>query len=131
MRKFKFRKRFIGGPLLALLISLGIISQTSERTVTLNWQATVERTDGKILDPGELLGYDLECVDEVVRVAPDTTTYTFTTTNYGTYTCELRSVATGEGEGVELRSEPATAIVIVTPPLFQPKTPQDFTAESV
>jgi len=125
MRKFRFKKRIAGG-FLALLASLGLISQVPEKTVELNWVTPTERVDNTEI--GEVHGYEIDCAGQAFSVG-NVTTFSFQSSAWGSHVCSIVVLALNENGDI-LRSVPTLSNTIsIQLPWAAPKAATGFTAE--
>ena len=117
------RKRRAAG-ILALLASVFGISQGSDRQVELTWDAPTERIDGTPLPASEVLGYDLECNNGESQSGITGNSVTISVAP-SLLECSLVTLATGDN-GEVLRSEPATASLLVVPFIAAPLKASNF-----
>ena len=122
LRKLRRKRRAAG--ILALLASVFGISQGSDRQVELTWNAPTERIDGTPLPASEVLGYDLECNNGESQSGITGNSVTISVAP-SLLECSLVTLATGDN-GEVLRSEPATASLLVVPFLSAPLKASNF-----
>ena len=122
LRKLRRKRRAAG--ILALLASVFGISQGSDRQVELTWDAPTERIDGTPLPASEIVGYDLECNNGESQSGITGTSITISVAP-SLLECSLVTLATGDN-GEVLRSEPATASLVVVPFLAAPVKANNF-----
>lgn len=123
LRRLRHKKK-LGAGLMAILASVFGISQGSDRQVELTWNAPTERIDGTPLPAGEVLGYDLECNNGESQSGITGNSVTISVAP-SLLECSLVTLATGDN-GEVLRSEPATASLLVVPFLAAPLKASNF-----
>lgn len=122
-RIFKHRKKF-GIGLMSILAAMFGISQGTDRSVELTWDAPTERIDGTPLPASEIVGYDLECNNGESQSGITGNSVTISVAP-SLLECSLVTLATADN-GEVLRSEPATASLLVVPFLAAPVKPSSF-----
>lgn len=117
-------KKKLGAGLMAILASVFGISQGSDRQVELTWDAPTTRIDGTPLPASEIVGYDLQCSNGESQIVVTGTSVTLSVAP-SLLECSLVTLATGDN-GEVLRSEPATASLVVVPFLAAPLKASNF-----